>query len=134
MISHICLGSNDLDRAGRFWRAMTPHLGMVERQVEEDGGPPMLCWHRPDTVAPRLYVVTPFDDRAASAGNGTMLALIAPSRSAVDAAHQAGLSHGGTDAGAPGLRAHYAPDYYGAYLRDPDGNKLHLVHRPGLVT
>lgn len=132
MISHVTLGTADLARAARFWRAVTPHLGLVEREVEPDGGPPMLCWHRPGTVAPRLYVVLPFDDRPASAGNGTMVALLAPSRTAVDASHAAGLSQGGTDEGPPGLRAHYAPDYYGAYLRDPDGNKLHVVHRPGL--
>jgi hypothetical protein len=49
----------------------------------------------------------------------------------VDAAHAAALAHGGMDEGAPGLRTRYAPDYYGAYVRDPEGNKLHVVHRGG---
>ncbi len=52
-------------------------------------------------------------------------------RAAVDAAHKAGLSAGGKDEGAPGLRTHYHPNYYGAYLRDPDGNKICVVcHKP----
>ncbi|MEM7491079.1 MAG: VOC family protein [Pseudomonadota bacterium] len=133
MISHICLGTRDMARAGRFWRALATPLGLAEREVEEDGGPPMLCWHRPDTTAPRLYVVEPFDGAPASVGNGTMVAFIAPTPAAVDVAHAAGLAAGGTDEGAPGPRPHYAPDYYGAYLRDPDGNKVHLVHRPALL-
>ncbi len=55
--------------------------------------------------------------------------LAAPTRAAVDAAHAAALAHGGSDEGAPGLRTAYAPDYYAAYVRDPDGNKLHFVRR-----
>lgn len=45
----------------------------------------------------------------------------------MDAFHAAALSNGGTDEGAPGLRAYYHPNYYGAYVRDPDGNKLQAV-------
>lgn len=54
----------------------------------------------------------------------------APSRAAVDAFHAAGLAHGGCDDGAPGLRAHYHPLYYAAFLLDPDGNRVEAVcHR-----
>ena len=53
----------------------------------------------------------------------------APSREAVDAFHAAALAEGGSDAGAPGLRD-YIPDYYAAFVRDPDGNKLEAVHLP----
>lgn len=49
------------------------------------------------------------------------------------AAHAAGLAHGGADAGAPGPRPRYGNGYYGAYLRDPDGNKIHIVHRADLL-
>ncbi len=60
-----------------------------------------------------------------------MVALLVQSRAAVDAAHAAGLAAGGTDAGAPGLRPQYHAQYYGAYLRDPDGNKIGLAcHNP----
>jgi predicted lactoylglutathione lyase len=58
-----------------------------------------------------------------------MTAFSAPSRAAVDAAYAAAIAAGGLDEGPPGLRVQYAPDYYGAYVRDPDGNKLHFVRR-----
>ena len=58
-----------------------------------------------------------------------MTAFTAPSRAAVDAAYAAAIAAGGHDEGPPGARASYAPDYYGAYVRDLDGNKLHFVRR-----
>lgn len=58
-----------------------------------------------------------------------MVAFAAPSQSAVDAAYTAGLLAGGSDEGKPGNRPHYGEGYYGAYLRDPDGNKVHITHR-----
>ncbi|WP_297103787.1 VOC family protein [uncultured Devosia sp.] len=132
MFSHVTVGSNDLERAGRFYDAVLRPLGLRRREVEPDGGPQALCWVGAKPY-PRFYVYEPFDGQAASPGNGSMLAFITPSRGAVDEAYAAGLINGGGDEGAPGLRPHYAPDYYGAYLRDPDGNKLHLVHRPALL-
>jgi hypothetical protein len=53
-----------------------------------------------------------------------MIALLAPKRALVDACHAAALKLGGADEGAPGLRPHYHPNYYGAYFRDLDGNKI----------
>ena len=67
--------------------------------------------------------------RSASHGNGWMVAFTAPSRAAVDAAYAAAIAFGGTDEGPPGLRPKCAADYYGAYVRDPEGNKLHFVTR-----
>jgi len=67
--------------------------------------------------------------KPASAGNGSMVAFLAPSPAAVDAAYQAGLATEGGGEGAPGPRPHYGEGYYGAYLRDPDGNKVHVVYR-----
>jgi len=58
-----------------------------------------------------------------------MVAFMAPSPAAVDAAYAAGLATLGTNEGAPGLRPQYGDGYYGAYLRDPDGNKIHIVYR-----
>jgi predicted lactoylglutathione lyase len=58
-----------------------------------------------------------------------MVAFSAPSTEAVERAHAEGLRMGGTNEGAPGPRPHYGPDYCGAYLRDLDGNKIHVVHR-----
>ena len=62
-----------------------------------------------------------------------MVAFTAPSPMAVDAAHAAGLAANGTDEGASGPRPHYGTGYYGAYLRDLDGNKLHVVYRGDLA-
>ncbi|MEQ1689105.1 MAG: VOC family protein [Sphingopyxis sp.] len=129
MFSHITVGVANLDRAGRFYDAVLIPLGLVRRAVASDGGPPSLCWARPDGGLPRFYAYIPYGGGAASAGNGCMTAFLAPSQTAVAAAYAAGLAVGGSDDGAPGERAHYAPSYYGAYVRDPDGNKLHIVHR-----
>ncbi|HEY5711865.1 MAG TPA: VOC family protein [Allosphingosinicella sp.] len=64
-------------------------------------------------------------------GEGTHVAFAVESRALVDAFHAAGLAAGGTDNGAPGLRPHYHPDYYGAFILDPDGNNIEAVcHRP----
>lgn len=75
-----------------------------------------------------VWTCTPFDGRPASAGNGTMLGLAAPSPAAVDAFHAAALANGGTDEGAPGPRP-YGANWYAAYVRDPTGNKLAIVYR-----
>ncbi|WP_066797251.1 VOC family protein [Sphingomonas soli] len=130
MFSHVTLGVSDLGRAGAFYDALLTPLGLVRREVKPDGGPASLCWHEPGVQLPRFYAYQPYDGRPCSAGNGTMVAFLAPSPHAVDQqGHAAALLAGGTDDGSPGLRPRYAPDYYGAYLRDPDGNKVHLVFR-----
>lgn len=133
MFSHVTVGSRDLDRAGRFYDAVLAPLGLRRRPVQPDGGPPALCWIVPDAPLPRFYVYSPYDGRPAQAGNGSMLAFLAPSPEAVDAAHAAALAEGGTCEGPPGERIRSGAGYYGAYLRDPDGNKLHVVHRGDLV-
>lgn len=132
MFSHVTVGSNDLERSGRFYDAVLVPLGLRRRMVEPDGGPEALCWVG-RVAYPRFYVYSPFDGQSATPGNGAMIAFIAPAREAVDAAYAAGIAAGGKDEGQPGIRASYAPDYYGAYLRDPDGNKVHLVHREELL-
>ena len=76
-----------------------------------------------------FFITKPFNGAPASPGNGWMCAFYAPTREAVSQAYDAALAHGGIDEGPPGPRPHYSPDYYGAYLRDPDGNKLHVVLR-----
>ena len=126
MFSHVTIGANDLARAGRFYDAFLAPLG-ITRFFEREG---LVGWQRAGEPG-RLFVGTPFNKQGATAGNGWMCAFVAPSREAVGAAHAAALANGGTDEGAPGLRPQYAPDYFGAYVRDPEGNKLHVVHRGG---
>lgn len=132
MLSHVTVGSNNLDAAARFYDVVLTPLGLMRREVTPDGGPPALCWVPPDPPLPRFYVYRPYDGREATPGNGSMIAFLATDPAAVDAAYSAGLAAGGTDEGAPGERARYGVGYYGAYLRDPDGNKVHIVCRGDL--
>lgn len=133
MLTYVYVGTNDLARAIRFYEATLAPLGLPrcvtgdpdwDRTsagwgLYEDGGARELAF----------WVGTPFDGRAASVGNGSMVAFRAASWREVDEFHAAALAHGGTDEGAPGLRPHYGPDFYAAYVRDPDGNKLAAVSR-----
>ncbi|MBI0535180.1 VOC family protein [Roseomonas sp. KE2513] len=128
MFSHVMVGARDIAAMARFYDAVLLPLGL-ERGPDSAGGPRGVCWRAPGHRHPTFDVQEPFDGQPPSAGNGCMVAFTAPSRAAVDVAHAAALAHGGTDEGPPGLRPRYAPDYYGAYMRDPVGNKLHVVHR-----
>ena len=134
MFSHVTVGARDLARMGAFYDAVLAPLGLVRRwEGQDDGGPPGIGWAAPGTRVPTFFVQVPFDRAPASAGNGCMAAFLAPSPGAVRDAHAAGLAAGGTDEGAPGERPRYGRGYYGAYLRDPEGNKVHVVHRGDLA-
>ena len=125
MFSHATIGSHDVARAIAFYDAVLAPLG-IERVPSKY--PNWAAWQRPGE-APKLWVGRPYNGLPASWGNGSMTAFTAPSRAAVDAAYAAALAAGGLDEGPPGVRASYAPDYYGAYVRDLDGNKVHFVCR-----
>ncbi|HEV2501539.1 MAG TPA: VOC family protein [Mesorhizobium sp.] len=129
MFSHVTVGVSDLGRAERFYDAVLLPLELRRRPVTPDGGPASACWVGKDHTLPRFYAYIPFDGRPANPGNGSMVAFLAPSPEAVSIAHAAGVATGGSDEGAPGPRPHYGDGYFGAYLRDPDGNKVHIVHR-----
>lgn len=121
--SHITLGTNDAERAARFYDAALAPLGFT-RVPKPPGKPPL---YAKGGRMPFLYLYTPYDGRPATWGNGTHVAFLAASREKVDAFHDAAMNHGGTDEGPPGIRENYSPDYYAAYVRDPDGNKLQAV-------
>lgn len=127
MFSHVVLGANDLARMIAFYDAVLTPLGLVRRP--DPDGSPGACWDIPGTPLPQLFIGAPFDGRPATAGNGVMVAFTATEPTLVDRAHAAGLMAGGSDEGAPGQRPQYGAGYYGAYLRDPEGNKLHVVVR-----
>jgi catechol 2,3-dioxygenase-like lactoylglutathione lyase family enzyme len=131
MFSHVTVGCRDLSRSIAFYDAILLPLGLKQRTVTPDGGPPAACWVGAQGL-PRFYVYRPFDGKPATVGNGSMVAFLAPSPAAVTTAHSAGLAAAGVDEGAPGPRPHYGDGYFGAYLRDPDGNKIHLVYRGDL--
>ena len=129
MFSHVTLGTADIRRAVAFYDALLDGLGLARQESDLDLGYAGYAV-APETT-PQFWVMRPLDGRTASVGNGVTIAFEAPDRPTVDRFHAAALAHGGTDEGAPGLRPHYHPDYYGAYVRDPDGNKLCCVcHRP----
>lgn len=117
MFSHVMVGVSDFERALRFYRALMPVLAIEERFVDRD---------RPWRPGPRpLFLVgRPYDGAPHQPGNGQMTAFLASSREVVDRAYATALAHGGTSEGAPGARPEYHPDYYGAYFRDTEGNKI----------
>ena len=124
MFSHVTLGTNDWARAKPFWTAVAAALDLP-LLFEREGG---VAYG--DLAGPKIFIGPAFDGKPATNGNGTHVAFLAKDRAAVDAFHAAALANGGTDEGAPGPRPHYHPNYYGAYVRDPDGNKLQAVcHR-----
>lgn len=122
MYSHVTLGTNDAPRAIAFYDNLLAVLGLARQESDLDRG--YAGYAAAPEVTPQFWVTTPLDRKPATVGNGVTIAFEAPDRATVDRFHAAALAHGGTDEGVPGLRPHYHPDYYGAYVRDPDGNKL----------
>lgn len=140
MFSYLCLGTNDMARAIRFYDAVMAVLGHHRCDTSgEAGWEDWAGWGVYDqqgAVQDALWVCRPFDGRAAMPGNGVMVALRATSWQQVQDFHATALAHGGTSEGAPGLRTQYNPDFYAAYVRDPDGNKLAVICRgqPGAAS
>jgi catechol 2,3-dioxygenase-like lactoylglutathione lyase family enzyme len=124
MYSHVTLGTNDIGRAEAFYDAV---MGVLRHPVLFKSGQTLAYG---EMTGEKLFVLTPFDKKEARPGNGVHAAFKVERRADVDAFHAAALAHGGTDEGPPGLRPHYHPNYYAAYVRDPDGNKIQAVcHR-----
>jgi catechol 2,3-dioxygenase-like lactoylglutathione lyase family enzyme len=132
MFTYVCLGSNHLKRAGRFYDAVLAPLGLVRCVTEFDEPESLIGWGSYSGEGMQelaLWLGKPFDGQAASVGNGTMVALKAATWAQVNAFYEQALLHGGSSEGVPGLRPQYNPDFYAAYVRDPDGNKLAAVCR-----
>lgn len=117
IVSHVSIGTNDFDRAVRFYDKVMATLGC--RRLEEFPGAAAYGKRYPE-----FWVQKPIDGYPASIGNGTHFGFIATSRDMVQAFHDAALEAGGTDNGAPGARPQYGPQYYGCFVRDPDGHKI----------
>ncbi|MDE3115968.1 MAG: VOC family protein [Pseudomonadota bacterium] len=126
-IGYVTIGALDTAAAGKFYDALFTPLGS-ERKLSDGGwlgygelgapGEGFMACHS-------AICCPPHDGKPARAGNGIMVSYVAKSPDAVKAAHAAGLANGGTDEGAPGFRPPEAKSgFYGAYLRDPTGNKL----------
>lgn len=124
MLSHVHIGISDFPRAFAFYAPLMDALGLVLKFQEPTHAKPWAGWRHPDAARPLFLIGRPFDGEAAAPGNGQMMAFLAPNRAAVDQCYAVAISNGAACEGPPGLRPQYHPDYYGAYFRDPDGNKL----------
>lgn len=122
MFSHVCIGVGDFERALAFYSAQAEALGLRPRFLDREH--PWAGWQPAEGDRPLFVINAPHDGHAATPGNGQMTAFMAADRATVDRCHALALSMGGTCEGPPGLRPEYHANYYGAYFRDPDGNKL----------
>jgi catechol 2,3-dioxygenase-like lactoylglutathione lyase family enzyme len=121
MLHHVSVGVRDVARAAQFYDAVLATLG-YKRVME----------FLPYAVAygdknPEFWVQLPSDRNPASVGNGVHIGFAARSKVAIHAFHRAALGAGGGNEGDPGPRPDYGPAYYGAFVRDVDGNKLEAV-------
>jgi len=116
MIGYVTLGTNDLPRAAAFYDELLKEVG-ARRLWEFPRG---IAWGVAEDK-PSLCLMTPFDERPATVGNGVMVALAAGSREQVGRVHARALELGGTDEGAVGPRG---DGFFAGYFRDLDGNKL----------
>lgn len=117
MIGYITLGTNDIDRAAKFYDALLSEFG-AKRIMETDR---FIVWGTAPG-APALSVIKPFDGQPATVGNGVMVALYTDCKEKVQSLYGKALALGATDEGAPGPRGDGG--FYAAYFRDLDGNKL----------
>jgi lactoylglutathione lyase len=122
MFSHVFVGASDFERALAFYGPVMEALGIRARFCELER--PWAGWQSSPDPRPLFLIGKPYDGQPHVPGNGQMVAFLAPARAVVDRVHAVALAHGGSDEGAPGLRPEYHAHYYGAYVRDPDGNKL----------
>ena len=119
MIGYVTIGAVDVEKAMPFYDAVLGAIG-YERQFF-DGGWAGYGLKGQDATT---FICPPFDGQAARGGNGVMIAFKGESKEAVQAAHAAALAQGGGDEGAPGPRPADSTSFYGAYMRDPTGNKI----------
>jgi catechol 2,3-dioxygenase-like lactoylglutathione lyase family enzyme len=120
MIHHVSLGTNDVARARMFYDPLMALIGLRVLKASSRA----VHYGASDIV---FSLEIPVDGQPASAGNGVHVAFQAPDRETVRRFHQTALENGGTDDGVPGIRPQYNANYYGAFVRDPDGNKIEAV-------
>lgn len=119
-VAHVSLGTNDFPRAKRFYDAVLATLDLAcLMEVDEGAG----YGHK----VPEFWIQLPHDGQAANPGNGTHICFHAETQEQVKAFHQKALELGGEDDGKPGVRKEYSDNYYAAFVRDPDGNKIEAM-------
>lgn len=126
MYSHVTLGVNDLEASITFYDGVMGVLGYERHSHSES----FAGYGRPDDIALGincLWILVPINGEPASGGNGTNIAFNALNRQTVREFHRLAIKFGGTDEGEPGIREEAHPNFYAAYVRDFDGNKLVAV-------
>jgi catechol 2,3-dioxygenase-like lactoylglutathione lyase family enzyme len=126
MFSHFHVGTNDFERAFAFYAPIMEALGNTIRFC--DHAKPWAGWQPQGGGRPLFLLGKPFNGETALPGNGQMIAFLTADRATIDRIHALALASGGRCEGPPSLRPHYHPNYYGAYFRDPDGNKICVCH------
>jgi predicted lactoylglutathione lyase len=122
MIGYVTLGTNDLERAAKFYDALFAEIG-AQRVMEVDR---FIAWGvSPDM--PGLGIAKPFDGKEATVGNGVMVALQVDSPEKVNLVYNKAIALGAQDEGAAGPRG-TLPGFYVGYFRDLDGNKLNVFY------
>jgi len=125
MLGYVMIGSNNIEKSAKFYDILLAELG-AKRNMEGDS---FVAWSSgEDTTS--FCLTKPYDGNAATVGNGTMMALFAPSHDVVDKIHALALEMGGTCEGPPGPRPDFDPNFYCGYFRDPEGNKFNVFNFP----
>ena len=125
MIGYVTISAADVEASLPFFDAVFGAMGGERKSFEGGWG-----FYGAKDAEGSVGVCKPFDGTPARAGNGIMIAFKAPSQDAVKATHAAALANGGIDEGAPGFRPPDGTAFYGAYFRDPTGNKFCVFHTP----
>ena len=117
VIGFVMIGTNDLEKSSKFYDAILVHLGMKRITITER----YIGYGSSENDGVKFYITKPHNKENATAGNGTMVALSAETKEAVNKFHKTALEKGAVDEGTPGVRSD--GNYYG-YIRDHDGNKI----------
>lgn len=129
MISHVMVGSNDIERSKRFYDAVLGVLGAGEPFRNTAGSGHVRLFYRHDGAT--FCVSEPIDDQPATAANGGTIGFQCSSPEQVRTFHDTAVAHGGVSIeDPPGVRESQMGAMHLAYVRDPDGNKLCAIHRP----
>lgn len=123
ILSHVSLGTQDMPTALAFYDAIMATVGASRKEVIEidNMGIVAVAYGK---QFPEFWIQIPDNEQPASVGNGIHIGFTAIDEDTVKRFYETALKHGGIDEGAPGPRPHYGAEYYGCFVRDPDGNKL----------
>jgi catechol 2,3-dioxygenase-like lactoylglutathione lyase family enzyme len=136
LLDHLSLGVNDLEKSRKFYDAALAALGLVGTSTAAGEIGYAAAGVNPAAPDAQAFFIGFEDERAKRAvapSAGFHIAFRAPSERAVDAFYRAALDAGGVDNGPPGLRPHYHPMFYAAFVIDPDGHHVEAVFHGGLV-